>query len=216
MYTPVMKKFLFAALLSVLAVDAGAQDAVLEKVSGPVYFLTGGARRFAKAKGGEQLLFGDSIRVGRGGVAHVAFGDRAALLLRDETLMSIGGSAARTALTVDYGEFLIGLFEKLGRGASFKVRTPAAVAAVRGTLFWGKSDRTDKSTTYAGFGHRVEVTAKGKTVVVEPGTTVVVPMDAPPGEPAPSAVGLDYAENFRIDGSLRGVEALAETDKLKK
>lgn len=216
MYTRAMKRFFFAALLAGLSVSASAQDAVLAKVSGPVSYLPGGTSRFLKARGGEQLLFGDAIRVGRGGLAHVTFGDRAALLLRDETLMSLGGSPARTTLTVDYGEFLIGLFGKLGRGRSFKVRTPSAVAAVRGTLFWGKAGREDRATTYAGFGHRVEVTAQGRTVVVEPGSTVVVPMDAPPGDPAPSAAGLGYLENFRIDGSLQGVDALAEPEKLKK
>ena len=32
----------------------------------------------------------------------------------------------------------------------------------------------------------------------------------------PSTVGLDYAKNFMIDGSLQGAETLAETDKLGK
>lgn len=211
-----MKIPYFAVLAVALSAPALAQDAVLSKVSGPVSYLPGGARRFIKARGGEQLLFGDSIRVREGGAAHVVFGDRAALLLRGDTLLSLGGTPARTALTVDYGEFLIGLFGRLGKGRSFKVNTPAAVAAVRGTLFWGKADRADKTTTYAGFGHRVEVSARGRTVAVEPGTTVVVPLDAPPGEPAPSAIGLDYVENFRVAGSLEGVDALAEPEKLRK
>lgn len=216
MYTRAMKRLVFAALVAGLVVSASAQDAVLSKVSGPVSYLPGGTRRFLKARGGEELLFGDAIRVREGGAAHVVFGDRAALLLRGETLLSLGGTPARTALTVDYGEFLIGLFGRLGKGRSFKVNTPAAVAAVRGTLFWGKADKADKSTTYAGFGHRIEVTAQGKSVAVEPGTTVVVPLDAPPGEPAPSAVGLGYIERFRVDGSLEGVDALAEPEKLRK
>lgn len=215
MYTPPMKTLLFAASLAALAVSASAQDAVLAKISGPVSYLPAGARRFIRAKGGEELLYGDSIRVGRGGLAHVTLGGRGSMLLREETLLSLRGSPNRTALTVDYGEFLIGLVGKLGRGRSFKVNTPAAVAAVRGTLFWGKADRADKSSTYAGFGHLVAVSAEGKTVVVEPGRTVVVPFGSAPADPAPSGFGLEYAENFRIDGSLQGLESLAETDKLE-
>lgn len=216
MYTAAMKTLLFAVLSVALAVSASAQDAVLAKVSGPVSYLPAGARRFIRAKGGEELLYGDAIRVGRGGVAHLKLGERGSMLLREETLLSLRGSPSRTALTVDYGEFLIGLAGRLGRGRSFKVNTPAAVAAVRGTLFWGKSDRADKSSTYAGFGHEIAVTAEGKTVVVEPGRTVVVPFGSAPADPAPSGFGLEFADNFKIDGSLQGLESLAETDKLKK
>lgn len=216
MYTPVMNQIILAVFVAILSVSASAQDATLAKMSGPVSILAGGGKRYAKAKGGEQLLFGDTIRVGKGGLAHLLLADRGAVLLRDETQMTLQGSANKTSLSFKFGEFLIGLNKKLARGQSFNVRTPAAVAAVRGTLFWGKSDKVDKSTAYAGFGHTVAVTAKGKTVLVEAGKTVTVAYGAAPADAVPSTVGLDYAKNFMIDGSLQGVDALAETDKLKK
>ncbi|MDD5303903.1 MAG: FecR domain-containing protein [Elusimicrobia bacterium] len=211
-----MNRLAFAVLAAALAAPASAQDATLAKISGPVSVLAEGGARFVKAKGGEQLLFGDTIRVGKGGIAHVILAERGAVLLREESLLTLQGSRRRTTLAVKFGEFLIGLSGTLERGESFKVRTPAAVAAVRGTLFWGKSDKADQSTAYAGFGHVVAVTAKGKTVLVEPGRTVTVAFGAPPSDAVPSTVGLDYAKNFMIDGSLQGAEALAETDKLKK
>jgi hypothetical protein len=212
MYTPGMKKLFFAVLAAALVMPAAAQDAVLVRVSGPVSYLPGGGRKFIKANGGEELLYGDAIRVGKGGIAHVTLAGRGAMLLREETLLSLHGSPRRASLTVDYGEFLIGLTRKLGRN-SFQVHTPAAIGSARGTLFWGKSDREDKRTIYAGFGHEVAVAAQGKMVVVTPGKTVIVPLGSPPSEAVPSAFGLEYADNFRIDGSLQGIEALAETKK---
>lgn len=211
-----MKRIAFAALAVILPSVALAMDAVLAKVSGPVSVLAAGSRRFVAAKGGEELLFGDTIRVGKGGVAHLTLSDRGAVLLRDETLLTLQGSASKTMLSFKFGEFLIGLKKKLGPGQSFKVRTPAAVAAVRGTLFWGKSDKADQSTAYAGFGHTVAVTAKDRTVLVTPGRTVTVAFGEAPSDPVASAVGLEYAANFAIDGSVQDLGALAETDKLKK
>ncbi len=211
-----MKRIALAALAVILPSIALAMDAVLTKVSGPVSVLAAGTRRFVAAKGGDELLFGDTIRVGKGGVAHLTLSDRGAVLLRDETMLTLQGSASKTMLSFKFGEFLIGLRKKLQPGQSFKVRTPAAVAAVRGTLFWGKSDKADQGTAYAGFGHTVAVTAKGKTVLVEPGLTVTVAYGEAPLDPVPSTVGLEYAANFAIDGSVQDLGALAETDKLKK
>jgi len=207
-----MKRLVFAALSVVLVLPAAAQDAVLVRVSGPVSYLPGGGRQFIKAYGGEELLYGDSIRVGSGGTAHVTLAGRGAMLLRGETLLSLHGSPRRASLTVDYGEFLIGLARKLGR-TSFQVHTPAAVASARGTLFWGKSDRADKRTIYAGFGHEVAVTAQGKMVAVTPGRTVIVPFGSAPSEAVPNAFGLEYLDNFRIGGSLQNVESLDETKR---
>lgn len=211
-----MKRYAFAVLAAALAAPAFAQDATLAKISGPVSVLAEGGRRFVAAKGGEQLLFGDTIRVGKGGIAHLILADRGAVLLREESLLTLQGSPRRAVMAVAFGEFLIGLTRKLEPGQSFKVRTPAAVAAVRGTLFWGRSDKADQSATYAGFGHVVAVRAQGKTVLVEPGRTVTVAFGSAPSDPAPSSVGLAYANNFAIDESIEGLGDLAEVDKLGK
>jgi hypothetical protein len=205
------------ALVALAAVAASAQDATLAKISGPVYYKTEGMEKFARAKGGEGLIYGDTVKTGKGGVAHLVLkDDRGAVLVREEAYLVLEGTPARTELNFGFGEFLIGLKKKLVKGESFRVRTPAAVAAVRGTLFWGLSKKDDKSSTYAGFGHTVAITARKKTVVLEPGKTIVIPFGQEPGEPTPSAVGLEYAANFAVDGSVQDLGALAETDKLKK
>lgn len=200
------------AVLVLAAATASAQDATLVKVSGPVSIVPQGAAKAIAAKGGEGMIYGDTIKVGKGGIAQLVLKERGAVLLREESVMTLAGSPAATSLNFRFGEFLIGLSKKLEKRATFKVRTVSAVAAVRGTLFWGKSDKATKSTTYAGFGHTVAVTAKGKTVLVTPGKTVTVAFGEAPADPAPSTVTIDYAKNFAVDGDLQGLEKLA-TDK---
>ena len=82
------------------------------------------------------------------------------------------------------GEFLIGLRRKLGKGESFRVRTPAAVAAVRGTLFWGKSDE-NKDTDYVSFRDTIEIRAGGKKSFWRRATSCMSPSARPPRSPRP-------------------------------
>lgn len=191
-----------------LAAPARAEgDAVLDKATGPVYIVAGGTKKPVPAKGGETLIYGDAVKTGLGGVAQLVMGERGAVLLHENTYMVLTGTPRRTVLDFARGEFLVGLRKKLLGGESFKTRTPAAVAAVRGTLFWGKSDK-DKKTTYAGFGHRIEVTAKGKTVAVEAGQTVEVPFGQPPGAVTKHSIPVSYTQRFHVDGQLQGLEKL--------
>lgn len=201
-----------AFALTLQAPAAFAADAVLAKIIGPVYFVTGGSSKQTAAVGGEELLFGDTVRTGVGGSAQVVFGDRGAILVRENSSFTLEGDNDRTLLNFKVGEFLIGLRKKLTKGQSFRVRTPAAVASVRGTLFWGKTDQ-DKNSTYAGFGHTIAVTAQGKTVLVHAGETTTIPFGKAPEEVKPHSIPVAYTDNFKIDGSLQGLEALVDLPK---
>lgn len=202
-----MNRSFLAALALLIAAPALAADAVIAQASGPVFLLPQGGKAVA-AKGGESLLYGDSVRTGAGGVAQVVIGDRGAVLVRENTRFSLQGNPRRTTLAFSAGEFLIGLRRRLERGQSFRVRTPAAIAAVRGTLFWGKSD-AERTTTYAGLGHEIAVTAKGKTVVVRAGETTTVALGKAPAAVTRHAIPLSYLDNFKVMGSLQGLESLA-------
>ncbi|TBR21024.1 hypothetical protein EPO15_11315 [bacterium] len=204
-----MRTLLLAAQLAVLALPAAARDAVLVKASGKVWVKAEGTEKYLSVKEGAQLLYGDSVRVGKRSIAQLSLGEKAAVLVREDSEFLIGGTAEQTELDFSFGEFLVGLRQKLGLRQSFRVRTPTAVAAIRGTLFWGKADKKTKSTTYAGFGGKVVVEAQGRMVEVTPGTTVTVAFGQPPSQPAPSTVTLDYAGKFMVDGTLQGLEALA-------
>lgn len=199
------------ALALVLATAPSfAADATLVKTKGKVYLRPEGAAQDLPAKGGEQLLYGDAVRTeGADAVAQVEIAGRGAVLLRGDSAFLLQGDGARTTLRFRFGEFLVGLRRTLGKGESFRVRTPSAVAAVRGTLFWGKSDEK-KTTTYAGLGHVIAVTGKGKTVLVRPGEATEVPLDGEPSPVKPHGIPASYWANFAVDGDLRGLEGLME------
>jgi hypothetical protein len=195
--------------LVLAAAPAFAADATVAKIQGRVYIRPEGGAKDLVAKGGEELLFGDAVKTGPGAMAQIDLDGRGAVLLRENSAFKLEGTPANTSLRFQLGEFLIGLRQALGKGESFRVRTPSAVAAVRGTLFWGKSDAA-KTTTYAGFGHAIAVTAKGKTVVVNAGETTTVPLGEAPAEVKASTIPFSYTDNFRIGGSLQGLEELVE------
>jgi hypothetical protein len=206
-----MRRFL-ALLLVLGAAPSFAQDATLSNVSGPVFVRAEGAAKDLPAKGGEQLIYGDAVKTGPGGTAHLLLGDRGAVLVRENSFFVLQGNSQNTTLRFTFGEFLIGLRRKLEPGQTFKVRTPAAVAAVRGTLFWGKTDEK-KTSTYAGFGHTIAVTAQGKTVLVHAGETTTIPFGEAPAAVKPSAIPVSYTDNFRLAGSLQGLESLVDLPK---
>jgi len=206
-----IKRIAVVLFVSFAATAAGAADAVIAKASGWVYYRTASTDTYVRAKGGEELSYGDRVRTGgAASLAQITLGDRGAVLLRGDSSLTLEGSADQTTLRFRFGEYLIGLRKALTTGQRFRVKTPAAVAAVRGTLFWGKSDKDDKSSTYAGFGHTVEITAQGQTVTLGPGQKVTIPFGQAPSEAAPSGIGIDYAKNFAIDGSLQNLESLSE------
>lgn len=206
-------KFAIAALiLTGLGTSAFAADAILVQAKGQVYVLTSGSGKFVRAKGGEPLSFGDHVRTGSGAIAQLALSDRGALLVRGDSSFTLEGDEDNTTVRFRFGEFLIGLRKALTATQTFKVSTPAAVAAVRGTLFWGKSD-ADKTTTYAGFGHTIAVTAQGKTVLVHGGEKTTVAFGQAPAEAAAHDIPVSYLDNFKAGGGLQGVEKLVDLPK---
>ncbi len=205
-----MNRVLTAVLLLAACATARAADAVIAKVTGQVYYRSAGSQKYVRAKGGEELLFGDRVRSGAGSVAQIVLsGDRGAVLLREDSSFVLEGDPDHTVLDFRIGEFLIGLRKSLTKQQTFQVRTPAAVAAVRGTLFWGKTDE-NKTSTYAGLGHVIEVSAQGKTVLVPAGLTTTVPFGAPPSEAKPHSIPMSYWNKFAVAGGLQHVEDLIE------
>lgn len=203
------RTLMLAAVLMAATAPSFAADAVVLKVSGPVFVRPAGARADIPARGGEELIFGDAVKTGAGAVAQVSLGERGAVLIRENSTFTLEGDPQSTVLDFPLGEFLIGLRRKLEKGQLFRVRTPAAIAAVRGTLFWGKTD-ADKTTTYAGFGQSILVTAKGRVVVVNAGETTTIPFGGAPLPATKHKIPEAYLDNFKVGGSLQGLEALIE------
>jgi len=97
---------------------------------------SGGAGRFAKT--GEALAAGDVVTTGKGATAVIELTDGSRLKLRESSRLRLEPSAAGSRAT-EVMLLLGGVFARVTKraaGAEFRVRTPGAVAAVRGTEFF--------------------------------------------------------------------------------
>lgn len=202
------------ALLVLLACAPGGiahadADAVIASLEGTVQVRPFSEKKYIKASPGFPLAFGDQVRTGRKAIAHVEFPDQTVVLVKEGAIFTIEGTARRKWMRFSIGEFLVGLKRSLQAGESFEVRTPSAVASVRGTLFWGLTD-AQKNSVWSGFGHKVAITAGKKTIVLEPGQTVKVPFGGVPGAVEPSTVSKAFINTFAIQNDLRGLDGLTD------
>jgi hypothetical protein len=198
-------KLILAACFLLNAGLSFAQDATLARLTGQAYIRAEGQKRYIPAKAGNAILYGDWLKTGPASIAHVVFADGSAVLVKENSRFLLSGTPGRKTVAFSVGEFLIGIKKKLLPGQSFKVRTPAAVAAVRGTLFWGKVEK-DGSTQFASLKHVISVKAKGKSVILKSGQkTSVLPASAP-AEPLSHDIPAEYAKTFAVEDSLQDLE----------
>jgi len=141
--------FLFTALSFDIRAFAEDFDARLGAVSGKTTLLSEGGLGSADAREGTPLYPGDMIRTGENASAEITMDDGAVLKVGPDSslkISSLGRSSA--AFFLDMGSLVAkiqGLLkQKMER---LEVRTPAAVAAVRGTEFCVEHDKQANETT---------------------------------------------------------------------
>lgn len=185
--------------LAFLVGAAGARAAVLASASGTVTVTAGSARGPAKA--GAPLPSGAKVETGPGAEALVLLADGTKVRVGPDSVFAFEGEGGRaTDLRLAEG-FLTAWVRKM-RGRRLNIRTPAAVAAVRGTvtsaehrrgrsrfaLFTGSLWVTDR------FGRSTEMTpGQASEIHFErglAGTTPLPPGTRPPEEP-PTPPGLE-------------------------
>ena len=166
------------------AVKPGAQrDARLVRSTGAVYLHRTGSPEgeFVAVSSGTPLLSGDWLRVGLDGAAELAFDGATSIGLSSGTDLALSSlSRAGTELRLALGT-MTAKVAKLGRRQSFRVRTPNAVAAVRGTEFVVEQDEADGDSRVAVVDEgEVEVSASsgGEAVLVRPRQETAVRHDA--------------------------------------
>jgi ferric-dicitrate binding protein FerR (iron transport regulator) len=184
-----------------------AADATLAEANGRVKLTRAGKSFHVAARKGDALSFGDKIQTGEGAVAHIVFKDGATVLVKGSSKLTLSGSKKDAIVSFDIGEFLIGLKRKLRKDEKFSVKTPAATAAIRGTLFWGLSD-DNKDTTYACFVDQIEIEAAGRKLMLEKGQKVKIPFGESPGNTEPANVPLSYLDTFAVNKALQGLPNL--------
>jgi len=184
--TSVFKTAVAAALFAVMvagAASAAAVKAKLTSVKGDVQTRASASASWQGAKTGDTIAEGAQIKCGPGAEAVVGWGKGnvlkvSALSSVTFTGLSADGSSSNSKMTLESGK-VFAKSGKLTKGSAFEVRTPTAVAGVRGTGF----EATPSS--FSVVEGTVAVSAGGQEIEVGAGMMVEVPEIGEIPEPAP-------------------------------
>ena len=174
------KAILLAVLLLSASAPLRAGEATIELLQGGAKILSLKTLSSGPAAQGAELFAGDTLVTQPGATAHVRFASGALILVKENASFKVSGLGKKVTVSFDKGEFLIGLVKKLEKDENFEVRTPAAVAGVRGTLFWGLSDEK-LTSTFACFESELAISAQGQTQILKPGDKVQIAFGEKPG-----------------------------------
>lgn len=146
--------------------------ATITRVEGTVLKKIGSQNIWSLANKGDVLDSGDSLRTKENSYAELRFSDGSIVKVSENTEVSIYKDYL--SLAIGYIRlYITKLFP------NFEVRTPSAVAGVRGTEFSVEvlEDQTTIVTVYEG---EVDVTAQGKTLRLRRGESGIVKPKSPP------------------------------------
>lgn len=134
------------------------------------------------ATAGVALQAGDALKTGPDGQLDVSVAGLAGARFLGSTEAALTGTEqAQMSVTVTTGNVVLNL-KDLPPGSAFELETPTAIAAVRGTQFWGRVDAPAgaPSTTLAVREGSVAVTVKasGASYTVAQGQALDIPMGA--------------------------------------
>ncbi len=122
--------------------QSSAQPVTIGSILGRVEVLLKDEQNWQEAQSGDQLNEGDNIRTIPEAKAELIFEDGSFMGLKEKTALGLKSTrqdvstqAIQYNLDFRVGEIMLEL-KKLQPGSSFKVETPTAVAAVRGTTFY--------------------------------------------------------------------------------
>ncbi len=135
-------KLIAAALaLSVILYPLSASEpeliplAVVSKVDGKVLSMSHGGEKWSRVKTGDFLFEGDRIKTGKKARAVINFISGIEIEVNEETEFTIKLSERRGGRREEMDMILGEILSKVRKGVDYRVRTPQAVTAVRGTKF---------------------------------------------------------------------------------
>lgn len=183
-----------------LAQNAAAQEAalVVTDVQGGAFIVRNGVRVMAEK--GMACQEGDVVETLEDGRVDVSMNGLAGFRLLGSTQGKISNAAPENMkVTVNEGNVLVNA-RKLGDSDAFTLETPTAVAAVRGTQFWGRvvSPEGVPVTTIAVREGTVEITPTGleESILVEVGEALDLAKDL---TQAPVKRKAETAEMFAME-----------------
>lgn len=162
-------RLLLAPLLGLsISAAAGTWDARLTSVAGEVVVFTAEDAEGAPAVEGMPLENGDRVVTGAGASAELAYDGEGVVALEPGTTVTVSSLDENGGeLSLSWGA-LVAKFHALTSGRRFGVRTPTAVAAVRGTEFGVEVDGEETGVGVFDEGHVAVSDAQGREEVVGP------------------------------------------------
>lgn len=145
-----MKKFFLYTLIVLFAVSITTCKKEESKYSIKIYSIVGDVKVMAegivkKPEVGEVLKIGDTIKTGALSLADVLFGTSGLIRIQPDSVVTIASLIDATSndmqMDMDRGKMYVTL-SKLEKG-TFRVKTPTAVASVRGTSFRITAQKTE-------------------------------------------------------------------------
>jgi hypothetical protein len=214
-----MKTLIIALLLSVgLNLEAVAQTNInthglFMVVKGTVAVIPFGSQKSEPAKVGKKIFPGDSIITGKDSRAKVVMSDKNTLNISPDSKFKLEKyennpikNAKNVEISLEYGKIRASVAQKYdGQKNKFQIKTPAAVAGVRGTDFLTSHSKATNATQITTFEGVVAFGPKGPNgdiltpVLVQPGQTSQAEAGKPP-EP-PKAVPQEELKSIETESS---------------
>ena len=176
-----------------------------------LYPAAGGEAR--QVQSGEQVAFGDALETAAGGSARLEFADQSEVVIKPASLLVVNRyrrfldqQGEQTELRLERGNIRNRVTPASNDDRTFKVFTPGAVAAVRGTEYYVSVDAGETTRNEVVDG-RVDVSARGTRRDVQAGFAPLARLDEPPIEPVP----LLPAPSVELTASHQGVTAVWPT-----
>jgi ferric-dicitrate binding protein FerR (iron transport regulator) len=140
----------------------------------------------AKVQKSQVLPAGSNIETGKGSLV-LAFGDGSQVLLKPQCRVTIKApeQANGDFLELLLGRLLAKVQKRLGQEPSFKLGTPTAVVAVRGTFFGVEVTKKQRTfvQVYEGLVAVSAINIPGPPVMLRPGFATQIDLDQPPQDP---------------------------------
>ncbi len=189
---------LLALAVMTLTVAADAQLArvgIVTTLQGSATLTRVSAPQGVPLKPRDDVFVADRIVTGENALARILLGGKAVVTVRERSALTISESARTATLEVSAGKIALAVVkERMKAGEQIDIRTPNAVAGIRGTVV---ITEVSQATAQAG------EAAKGftTTITVLTGTIEVRQLDALTRQPVGAGVLVTAAQAIRITGA---------------
>ncbi|MEW6200807.1 MAG: FecR family protein [bacterium] len=213
------KKFtVMTALMIFFIINAAAAEQIsvtVQKAEGTVEARTAAGAAWTAAAQGSKLSAGASIRTGQGSSCILKWGDGHVTKLQSLTSMEISrlekdsAGNENTNFNITVGKINTHVGKLTTRGSSFTVKTPTAVAGVRGTdLFVNVGE--DKTSTFGVTEGEIFVEVGGVESVIAQYFIVTVNPDGTAGAPEPMPEAMKQEAREQISEAKQEAQAEKE------